>query len=213
MRAELEKTQRMRKASAALRFVDSAPVEMFMILIVILAILHDFPSVVRDATSVRTPDSKAYDLGCSVFLVTIFSAELAFRVFAHVSIKGNFLLGVAQCFRDAMRYVDFVCLALEFFTLVQLTQKNSRGSGFRGAYIRLLRILKAGKMVKVSRVYRSPSVQDFFAWLFFFQVAAFGVDDVIKDHRFHLDRVELLREQRETRRAGAVSFLVSESSF
>ena len=146
-----------------------------MIVIIFLAILHDFPGIFPK--DLAFSGSSGFDLGASLFLVTIFSVELLFRMGAHVRIAGRVGKGLAECFRSPVRYVDVVCIALELVTLFNLLlsgddewrhysaasnatatnattfwrrpPENQNAGGFRGAWMRAIRFARTFKMLKV----------------------------------------------------------------
>ena len=192
----LKDYQRRGNASSALRVVNSAPVEVCLILIVIASFLAVYVG------------GKAYQksyiaqLAVGVSVSIIFSVELLFRIAAHTAIAKSLTKGLDECFKDPIRYIDLLCIVLEFVDLLSLiSTRNSHctGSGFRGAWLRLVKVfrffkfLKALKAVRLTRLLRSEAVREVLYNCYLFLQAAFGVVDVIEDHSSAMTRATHLR--------------------
>ncbi len=206
---EFERLAAARNASSALRVVNSAPVEVCLILIVIASFIAVY------AGGKVYERSYVAQLAVGVSVSIIFSVELLFRIAAHTAIAKSLVKGVDECFKDPIRYIDLLCIVLELVDLLSLisTRNSHTGSGFRGAWLRLVKVfrflkfLKALKAVRLTRLLRSEAVREVLYNFYLFLQAAFGVVDVIQDHSSAMTRATHLASKRAAFRDAQAALL------
>ena len=184
--AERERRAAAERGNRVLRFVNDPRVEAAVLAIIVAAL-------VVDVVPGLAPRRRSQKLGLSAFLCALFLGELALRVAAHAASAGGLRAGARVCFRAPIRYVDLACLVLEAITLARFVLGgDSGGHGVRGAAFRLVRGFKFLKFMKAARFYRSAYVRGKVAHFEMFVRTAFFVDDVIREHRLHLERAAAL---------------------
>ena len=200
---ELERMTAAQNASTALSFVNSTPVEVCLILIVIASVLFEHLWFL--------PWTYEAQLCVSISVSIIFSVELVFRVAAQAALAKSLRRGLDICFADWIRYLDLVCIILEFVELLRLTMEGSKGEGgFRGTWLRFVKVLrffKFLKAVRLTRLLRSLSVRDFLLGCYLFVQAAFGVVDVIQGQSTTLKRAQHLGSKRAAFRDAQAALL------
>ena len=104
-----------------------------------------------------------------------------------------------------------MCVVLEFVELLRLTMEGSKGEGgFRGAWLRFVKVLrffKFLKAVRLTRLLRSLSVRDFLLGCYLFVQAASGMVDFIQGQSTTLKRAQHLGSKRAAFRDAQAALL------